>query len=71
LFEIFNFKIFSFRYYLAESPADDMDSWSLIQRQFIVLQLLELAKVFDLADELGRQVSLVLISSLPIVISSM
>ncbi|GFG28408.1 hypothetical protein Cfor_11336 [Coptotermes formosanus] len=44
------------RYYLAESPTDDTDSWSQIQRQFVVLQLLELTKVFDLADEMGRQV---------------
>jgi condensin complex subunit 3 len=42
------------RYYLAGSPTDDADSWSQIQRQFIVLQLLELTKVFDLADEVGR-----------------
>ena len=42
------------RYYLAESPTDDTDSWSQIQRQFVVLQLLELTKVFDLADEMGR-----------------
>jgi hypothetical protein len=70
-FYIFNLIFFSPRYYLAESPADDTDSWSLIQRQFVVLQLLELTRVFDLADELGRQVSLVLIFSFSIVITSM
>ncbi|XP_021917110.1 condensin complex subunit 3 isoform X2 [Zootermopsis nevadensis] len=42
------------RYYLSEGPKNDEDSWSQIQRQFIVLQLLELSEVFDLADEMGR-----------------
>ncbi|XP_069689103.1 condensin complex subunit 3 isoform X2 [Periplaneta americana] len=40
-------------FYLAEQPKDT-STWSQIQRQFVVVQLLELAKVFDLGDEMGR-----------------
>lgn len=52
-----NWSWFAFSYYLEESPKNDDDTWLHIQRQFIVLQLLELTEVFDLADEMGRQVN--------------
>ncbi|KAJ9595332.1 hypothetical protein L9F63_027283, partial [Diploptera punctata] len=43
-------------YYVDEKPKSNSTSWQEIQRQFITLQLLELTKVFDLGDEMGRSV---------------